>query len=195
MTREYFKNPYRRKKKTISTTKSYEFECRCCKQLFISQGRFSNKDVRYKHYCSACRKVCLMCRCRHGNRGNTCSKYCADRYKKLCWHWKLNNPKNTKTKLNTILSEFNLSLINKDILRPLFGIETIYIQSRSIEIKKTMLLLQDMKKINSTGNKLIINPSLYLYKNTFYLFKQDKREGRIENHIKNIKSQLVIQQV
>ena len=182
MTREYFKNPYRRKKKTISSTKSYEFECRCCKQLFISQGRFSNKDVRYKHYCSTCRKVCFMCRCRHGGRGNTCSKYCADKYKILCWHWKLYNTSSSKKKLDAILTNFDLNMINMNILKPLFGLGTTFIKNRCKGISEFMIVLQDHRKLESIGEKLIIDGHLYIDKNNFYLYKNSIRLQPIEKH-------------
>jgi hypothetical protein len=185
MKKNYFKNTYKRKKvKRKSIRNSYEYECKCCRKPFKSQGRFSKLDIKYRDYCSDCRKICFMCRCRHGNRGNTCSKYCADRYKKLCWHWKSNNSINTKTKLDAILSKFNLSLINKDVLRPLFELEILSIQERCNDISNAMFKIQGRRKLINDDSELHLDETYSIDKNTFYLYKDSKIMGKIENHVK-----------
>lgn len=182
MSKNYFKNTYRRKKVIRESIRnSYEYECKCCRKPFKSQGRFSKLDIKYRDYCSDCRKICFMCRCRHGGRGNTCSKYCADRYKKIFWHWKLNNPKNTKENLDEILSKFNLSLINKDVLRPLFGAETMFIQKRCKDISIAMFKIQDRRKLKSDGSKLLLEQNLLIDKDTFYLYQGTYSIGKIED--------------
>lgn len=182
MSKNNFKNTYRRKKVIRESIRnSYEYECKCCRKLFKSQGRFSKLDINYRDYCSDCRKICFLCRCRHGNRGNTCSKYCADRYKKLCWHWKLNNPKNTKEKLDAILSKFNLSLINKHVLRPLFRLEILRIQKRCKDISIAMFKIQDRRKLKSDGSGLLLEKNLLIDKDTFYLYQGTYSFGKIED--------------
>lgn len=183
MKKNYFKNTYKRKKvKRKSIRNSYEYECKCCRKPFKSQGRFSKLDIKYRDYCTDCRKICFMCRCRHGNRGNTCSKFCADRYKKLCWHWKSNNSINTKTKLDAILSKFDLSLINKNLLRPLFGAETMFIQKRCKDISIAMFKIQDIRKLISKDKKIIYDQNFWIDKCNFYLSNDYKHFNPIEKY-------------
>ncbi len=186
MSKKYFSNDYYREKpKTRAiqpVKKPTTFRCKCCKVKFSTQARFSNSDNKYIDYCSNCRKVCFICRCRHGGRGNTCSKFCADRYKTLRWHWKLYNASSSKKKLDSILSNFDLSLINKDILELLYKKENTIIQNRCKDISETMSKLQDNKKLKSIDEKLIIDKHLYIDKKNFYLYRDSVRLQQIEKH-------------
>ena len=185
MSKNYFKNTYRRKKVIRESIRnSYEYECKCCRKPFKSQGRFSKLDIKYRDYCSECRNICFMCRCRHGGRGNTCSKYCTDRYKKLCWHWKSYNPKNTKEKLDFMLLKFNLNLINKDVLRSLFKLEIQSIRERCKDISNAMFKIQGRRKLINDDSELHLDGTFYIDKNTFYLYTDSKIWGKIENHVK-----------
>jgi hypothetical protein len=186
MSKKYFNNDYCRKKpKTRAkqhVKKPIKFWCKCCKEKFNTQARFSNSDNKYIDYCSNCRKVCFVCRCRHGGRGNTCSKFCADRYKKLCWQWKLHDASYTKKKLDSILCNFDLHLINTKILIPIYESKTTYIQRRCNSIDETLLKLQDHTKLESIGEKLILDEHLYINKNDFRLYKDSFPRGKIESY-------------
>lgn len=180
MQRKFFSSSYKLQKKETTPKKNINFQCRCCKKEFRSQGRFINKGGQYIEYCSDCRKICYMCSCRHGGKGNACSKFCSDRYKKLRWVWKLKSKKALST-LDRHLREFKLEAIDTDILKEVLGKETIYIQQRSKAISKSMLSLQHKFKIISEDEKLIVNDHHWIDKNTFYIYNPNMARIKIED--------------
>ncbi|MFA7327189.1 MAG: hypothetical protein WC121_11025 [Candidatus Kapaibacterium sp.] len=123
-----------------------------------------------------------MCRCRHGGRGNTCTKYCADRYKILRWAWKKQHSSESLNKLDKLLAKYDLTSIHYEILKPLFGLGTTFIQNRCKGISEFMMVLQDHRKLESIGGKLIIDEDLYIDKNNFYLYENSIRLQPIEKH-------------
>jgi len=195
MSRNFFKNDYYRKKpkKKVSKldTRDTKFKCKCCKNSFKTQARFSNHDKKYRNYCSECRKVCYMCRSRHGGRGNTCTKYCADRYKKLKWQWKKKTKHKEFSALDKKLKNFTLHSINENVLKVIFGAETKFIQERSKAIATSMEMIQSKTNLTSDRNKLYLSsdyPDYYIDKESFYLrtIESDTFKGRIEENISKL---------
>lgn len=169
MQKNFFSNTYKRKK-TSPKKQILEYKCKCCGSNFHTQGRYLKLGQEYTDYCSNCRKICYMCCYRHGGKGNTCSSYCANRYKKLRWAWKLRSNKALIT-LDRHLRDFKLDAIDTGILKTVYGKEAIYIQERSNEIRKAMLRMQNRSMMNNIEDKLIFKDGSWIHKKTFYIFK------------------------
>lgn len=184
MSKNYFKNDYYRKKTKKKVpkldSKQTTFECRCCKNSFKTQARFSNHDEKYQNYCSSCRKVCYICRCRHGGRGKTCSKYCADRYKKLRWLSK--NKNSSLIALDKKLKKFDLKSLNRKHLLEIYGDNYTDLIWRSQQIVNAMDKLQDSKKLISVNDRLYL-PNGYINKKDFKVYSTENNQ--LSFHIEN----------
>jgi len=66
---------------------------------------------------------------------------------------------------------------------PIYESKTTYIQQRCKSISETLLKLQDHRKLESIGEKLILDEHLYINKNDFRLYKDSFPLQKIETYI------------